>query len=154
MLTQYNVPQNLIIHHLYMPKGNIQIQHLLQLELDHRADFGEFIGEIFVGNGGGNLLAADGRVVRKKAANEEEKNGMQCTFGQTRPEETRDLFDEGFRSEEGIVFLREVFHELLVLIQPSHQNELNTVLNSPLEIVYRHILEVDLLGVIYMSGIG
>jgi hypothetical protein len=79
---------------------------------------------------------------------------MQRTFGQTRPEETRDPFDEGLRNEEGIVFLREVFHELLVLIQPSHQNELNTVLNSPLETVHGHILEVDLLGAIYICGIG
>ena len=43
---------------------------------------------------------------------------MERTLGQTRTEKTRNLLDEGFGEQEGVVFFGQLLHELLVLVQP------------------------------------
>ena len=63
------------------------------------------------------------------------------TLGETGTEETRDLLDEGLRRKESVVLLGELLNELLVLVEL-------------LEIVDRHVLELDRLSTVDVSGIG
>jgi len=92
---KHDISKNLVVCHLDMANGNTQAKDLLQLELDGGADLSDLVVEIFsVRYGGGEL----------------------SSLGETGPEETRDLLDEGFRRQESIVFLGELLNELLVLV--------------------------------------
>lgn len=52
------------------------------------------------------------------------------TLGETRTEETRDLFDQSFGSQEGVVLFRELLDELFVLVEPEYiiMNSLPTII--------------------------
>ena len=63
------------------------------------------------------------------------------TLGQTGTKQTGDLFDEGLRGQERVVLLSQLLDELLVLVEL-------------LQVINRHVLEVDLLGTVDVGGIG
>ena len=80
-----------------MADSDTQAQHLLELELDGRADLGELVAKVLgVRHGGGEL----------------------ASLGETGTEETGDLLDQGLRGQEGVVLLGELLDELLVLVEP------------------------------------
>jgi len=62
-------------------------------------------------------------------------------LGKTGTEQSRDLLDQSLGSKEGVVLLGELLDELLVLV------ELLQVING-------HVLKLDLLGSVNVSGIG
>jgi len=62
-------------------------------------------------------------------------------LGKTGTEQSRDLLDEGLGSQEGVVLLGELLDELLVLV------ELLQVING-------HVLKLNLLSSVNVSGIG
>jgi hypothetical protein len=54
--TQHDVPEHGVLGHLDVADGDTEAQHLLQLELDGRADLGELVGEVLgVRDGGGEF---------------------------------------------------------------------------------------------------
>lgn len=63
------------------------------------------------------------------------------SLGETGTEETRDLLDENFGSKESVVLLGELLDELLVLVEL-------------LQILNRHVLELDKLGTIDIGSIS
>jgi len=63
------------------------------------------------------------------------------SLGETGTEETRDLLDENFGSKESVVLLGELLDELLVLVEL-------------LQILDRHVLELDKLGTIDIGSIS
>lgn len=96
--TEHDVSENLVLSHLGVADGDTQAQHLLELELDGRADLGELGAEVLgVRNGGGEL----------------------ARLGETGTEQTGDLLDEGFGGEESVVLLGELLDEFLVLVEPT-----------------------------------
>ena len=66
--------------------------------------------------------------------------GLRLTLGQTGTQETGDLLDQGLGGDEGVVFLGQLLDQLLVLVEL-------------LQVVYRLVLEVDLLGAVDVGGI-
>lgn len=46
--SQHDVRDQLILGHAHITNGDTQAEHLLQLKLDCRLDFGDLVGEIFV----------------------------------------------------------------------------------------------------------
>lgn len=60
---------------------------------------------------------------------------MALTLGQTRTQETRDLLDQSFRSNEGIVLASKLLDELLVLVEL-------------LQVVSGHSVDTTVLGTI------
>ena len=80
-----------------MADGDAQAEHLLELELDRRADLIQLVREVLrVRDGGGEL----------------------ARLGETGAEQTGDLLDERLGGKEGVVALGELLHELLVLVEP------------------------------------
>jgi hypothetical protein len=72
--TEHDVSEDLVLSHLGVADGDTQAQHLLQLELDGRADLSELGAEVLgVRHGGGEL----------------------ARLGETGTEQTGDLLDEG-----------------------------------------------------------
>jgi len=63
------------------------------------------------------------------------------SLGETGTEQTRDLLDEGIGGEESVVLLGELLDELLVLVEL-------------LQVINRHVLELDKLGTINVHGVG
>ena len=63
------------------------------------------------------------------------------TLRETGAKQTGDLHDEGLGGQEGVVLLGELLDELLVLVEL-------------LQVINRHVLEVDLLGTVDVGGIG
>ena len=63
------------------------------------------------------------------------------TLRKTGAEQTGNLLDEGLRGKESVVLLGKLLDELLVLVQL-------------LQVVNRHVLEVDLLSTVDVGGIG
>jgi len=118
--TQHDIGEDLVVVHLDVANGDTETQDLLELEFDGGADFGDFVGQILSGGDGGGEFAG---------------------FGETRSEKTRNLLDQGFRREESIVFLGELFDKLLVLVQL-------------LQVISGHVLLVNLLSAINIGGIG
>ena len=89
-----------------MSDGDTEAKDLLELELDGGANVQNLVSEVLgVRDGGGELSG----------------------LGESGTQETGDLLDEGVRGEEGIVLLRKLLDELLVLVEL-------------LEIVNRHVL--------------
>jgi len=66
--------------------------------------------------------------------------GELASLGQTGTKETRDLLDKSLGCQEGIVLLGKLLDELFILVEL-------------LQIVHRHIFELDLLGTIDVSCI-
>jgi len=64
-----------------------------------------------------------------------------ASLGETGPKETGDLLDEGLRGKESVVLLGEFLNELLVLVEL-------------LQVINRHVFEVDLLRAIDVGGIS
>lgn len=53
---QHDVANQLILGHVHVAHGHTHAQHLLQLELDRRLDFGDLVVQVFgVGDGGWEL---------------------------------------------------------------------------------------------------
>ena len=67
--------------------------------------------------GVGNLPAV---TVRSETSTCDEGILDRRTLGETRTEETRDLFDQSFGSQEGVVLFRELLDELFVLVEPEY----------------------------------
>ena len=86
----------------------------------------------------------------------------ELTLGETRTEQTRDLLDQSFGTEESVVLLGQLLDELLVLVQPERAIIVSIPYpqraivkgNALFQVVNRHILEVDLLRTIDISRIG
>jgi len=93
---QHHVSKDLVISHLDMTDGNTQAKNLLKLELDRRTDLSNLVTQILSVRNGGRELSG---------------------FRKTWPEETRDLLNQGFGSQESIVFLGKLFNELLILVK-------------------------------------
>jgi len=93
---QHDVAEELVLGHLDVADGDTQAENLLQLELDGGADLRGLVLEV--------VSVRDGR-------------GEFTGLMQTRAKKTRDLLDQSFRSEEGIVLLGKFLDQLLVLVQ-------------------------------------
>jgi len=117
---QHDVRQHLVISHVDVTDGDTKAEHLLQLELNRGADLDNLAVEVFS--------------VRDRCW---ELAGL----GKTGTEKTGDLLDERFRGQEGIVFLGQFLHELLVLVQL-------------LQVIHGHVFEFDLFRTIDIGGVG
>jgi hypothetical protein len=94
--THLGVDEELALGHLHVPDRHGEAQHLLELELDLRADAVH--------------LVFKGLVVRAQG-------GKLPGFVQAGAEETGNLLNHGLRGEEVIVLLSELLDELFVLVQ-------------------------------------
>jgi len=93
---QHDVTNQLILSHADVTNSDTHAQNLLQLEFDGGLDVVHLVGEVLgVGNGCRELSG----------------------LGETGTEETGNLLDEGVRGNEGIVLLRQLLDELLVLVE-------------------------------------
>ena len=63
--TQHDVTEDLVLSHLDVADGDTEAQHLLELELDSRADLGDLGSEVLSVRDGGGELASCGRDVRR-----------------------------------------------------------------------------------------
>jgi hypothetical protein len=117
---QHGVGQDLIFSHLDMADSDTQAKNLLELELDRRTDFSDLVGHVL-------------SVVQR--------GGELSGFGKTGSEETRDLLDKGFGSQERIVLLGQLLYQLSVPVQL-------------LEIVSGHVFLADRLSTINVGGIS
>lgn len=88
---------------------------------------------------------------------------QQRTLGETGTQQTRDLLDQGFGSQESIVLLGELLDELLVLVEPIGRKSSSASFliqihpdhrNALLQILNGHVLQVNLLGLIDVGGVG
>ena len=93
---EHGVGNQLVLGHAYVPNGNTQAQHLLQLELDGRLGLGNLLAHV--------VGVVDGR--RELAR-----------LVQPGTQQARNLLDDGVRGEENVVALRELLHLLLALVQ-------------------------------------
>lgn len=117
---KHDVGQQLVVGHLDVADGDTEAENLLELELDGALDLGDLLLEVLVVRDGGGELAG---------------------LGETGAQQTRDLLDQSFGGQEGVVLLGELLDELLVLV------ELLQVLDG-------HELEVDELGTVDIGGVG
>jgi len=93
---QHDVTNQLILGHADVTNSDTHAQNLLQLKFDGGLDVVHLVGEVLgVGNGCRELSG----------------------LGETGTEETGNLLDEGVRGNEGIVLLRQLLDELLVLVE-------------------------------------
>lgn len=109
--------------------------------------------------GVGNLPAVGG-YKKGKIGNAKPKR----TLGQTGSQQTGNLLDQRLRGEESVVFLGELLDQLLVLVQSNTDDDEHLVVpfertrkektNALLQIVHRHVFELNLLGPIDVSSIG
>lgn len=87
---QHGVGKQFIIGHLDVTNGDSQTQDLLQLELESRLDFVDLLLQVFgVRDGSGEL----------------------SSLGETGSEETRNLLDQSFGGDEGIVLLGQLLYQ-------------------------------------------
>jgi len=93
---QHDVTDQLVLSHANVADSDTHAQNLLQLELDGGLDFVHLVGEV--------LSVRDGC-------------GELSGLGETGSEETGNLLDEGVGGNEGVVLLRELLDELLVLVE-------------------------------------
>jgi hypothetical protein len=117
---QHDVTKNLVIVHLNVADSDTQAENLLELELDGGANLSELVAEVFAVRDGGGEFAS---------------------LRETGTKETRNLLDEGLRSQEGIVLLSELLDELLVLVEL-------------LQVIDGHVLQLNLLSTIDIVGIS
>ena len=109
--------------------------------------------------GVGNLPAV---TVRSETSTCDEGILERRTLGETRTEETGDLFDQSFGSQEGVVLFRELLDELFVLVEPEYIIIIMKFVakdywlgEHPLfQIINRHVLELNLLGTIDIGSIS
>jgi hypothetical protein len=102
--------------------GDAEAEHLLQLELDRRADLGQLVRQVLRVRDRGRELAGWRGRDESASGGEVDRWRITRTLGETGAEETRDLLDEGLGGEEGVVLLRELLDELLVLVEPAGTN--------------------------------
>jgi len=117
--------------------GDTQAKDLLQLELDRRTDLSELVGQVLgVGDGGGELSG----------------------LGETGSEQTRNLLNQSFRGQESVVLLSELLDEFLVFVKPgtrsTSKGKIRYFMHELLQVVDRHVLEVNLLSTIDVGGIS
>jgi len=118
--TEHDVGKDLVLSHVAVSDGNTEAEDLLELELDGRLDLVDLVSEV--------LSVGDGS---------RELSGL----GETGTEQSRDLLDEGLGGEEGLVLLRKLLDELLVLVEL-------------LQVVDGHVLDLDLLSSIDIGSIS
>jgi len=117
---QHGVGQKLIFGHLDVANGDTQAQDLLQLELDRGLQVVDLVPQVVaVGDGGREFTS----------------------LGETGTQQTGNLLDQSFRSEESIVLLRQLLDQLLVLVEL-------------LQIIHTHVFEIDLLCPIDIGSIS
>lgn len=94
--------------------------------------------------------------------------GPRLTLGETGSEQTRDLLDQSLGSQESVVLLGELLDELLVLVEPTdgkvdgngkrdvqQLSRLSYInLDSLLQVLNGHVLELDLLGLVDVGSVG
>jgi len=116
---QHDIGENLVVVHFNMANSDAQAEDLLELEFDSGAYFRKLVREIFSVRDGSREFSS---------------------LGKTGTQKTGNLLDQGFRSEEGVVLLCELLHELFVFVQL-------------FKIVNRHVLKFNLLCTIDISGV-
>ena len=93
---ELHVIDELLLGHSAVADGDVEAEHLLKLELDHRLHLVHLGAELLRGQHDRGELA---RLVQAGA------------------EQTRNLLDQRLRGEEDLVLLRELLDELLVLVE-------------------------------------
>merc|ERR1719402_1858110 len=94
--SQEDILSQFILGHLNMTNSDSQTEDLLHLELDSSLDVVDFVHHLVPMS----------------------YHGWELTgFVETRSKKTRDLFDQGVRSNETIVSLGQFLHQLLILVQ-------------------------------------
>merc|ERR1712142_338986 len=93
---QEDILSQFILGHLDMSDSNSQTKDLLHLELDGSLDVIDFVHHLVPMSYHGWELAG---------------------FVETRSQKTRDLFDQGVRSNKTIISLGQFLHQLLILVQ-------------------------------------
>ena len=150
--TQHDVGKDLVVRHLDVADSNTQTENLFQLELDGRTNFDELVAEVLsMGNGGGELSSC------RRRLNFVQLPKVGHTLGETGTKETGNLLDQSLRGQECIVTLRKLLDELLVLVHPVTQSatvKSGSKRNTLLEVIDRHVLEVDLLGAVDVGSIS
>ena len=103
-----------------MTDGNTQAQHLLQLELDGRANLNDLVVQVFsVGDGGRELSSWI-----NKSNSEIDSCGLgsqKRTLGKTGTEQTRDLLNESLGRQESVILFGELLNKLLVLVKSARR---------------------------------
>jgi len=116
---QHDVTEQLVLGHTDVADSDTQAEHLLELELDGGAQLVGLGNQIVsVGDGGGELTG----------------------LMETRTQQTRNLLNESLGSKEGIVLLRKLLYQLLVLVEL-------------LEVINGHELKAGGLSLVAMEGI-
>lgn len=110
---QHDVTNQLILSHLDVANSDTHAQHLLQLELDGRLDFGDLGGKIFGVRDRGRELAGYVMLVMSSLL----FLSIVPTLGKTWTQETRDLLDQGVGGDESVVLAGQLLDELLVLVE-------------------------------------
>merc|ERR1712032_897094 len=114
------VDVDLLLAHVDVADGNTQAQDLLKLELDGGLDAVHLgLEGLAVSHEGGELTG----------------------LVQTGSQQTRNLLDDRLGGQETVVLLRELLHELLVLLEL-------------LQGVHVHGVEADGLGLVHVLGVG
>jgi hypothetical protein len=133
--SQHNIGDQLILSHANVSNGNTHTQHLLQLELDSRLDFGDLCREIFVvGDWGGEFTSCMEMLdIMYKCTGR-----MQLTLRKTRTQKTRDLLDKGIRCDERIILASKLLDQFLVLVellQVIRRHRVNAAMFGTIDIV-------------------
>lgn len=114
------VDNDVLGFHVTVSDGNVQAHNLLHLELDGGLDFVNLLLHVFsTGDEGGELTG----------------------LGKTGTQKTRDLLDHVVGSQEEIVTLGKLLHQLLVLV------ELLQILNT-------HVIDTDTVSLFTVSSVS
>jgi len=116
---KHNVAEQFFVFHVDVTDGHTEAEHLLQLELDGGADFVDL----------GNQVVGVGDWSRELAS-----------LVETWTQQTWNLLDKSFGSNESIVLLGQLLNKLLVLVEL-------------LQVFSRHVRKVELQGFIAMMSI-
>jgi len=116
---KHNVAEQFFVFHVDVADGHTEAEHLLQLELDGGADFVDL----------GNQVVGVGDWSRELAS-----------LVETWTQQTWNLLDKSFGSNESIVLLGQLLNKLLVLVEL-------------LQVLSGHVRKVELQGFIAMMSI-
>jgi len=116
---KHNVAQQFLVFHVDVTDSHTEAEHLLQLELDGGADFVDL----------GNQVVGVGHWSRELAS-----------LVETWTQQTWDLLDKSFGSNESIVLLGQLLNKLLVLVEL-------------LQVLSGHVRKVELQGFMAMMSI-
>lgn len=114
--TEHDVGKNLVLSHLDVADSDTQAENLLELELDGRADLGQLVGKVFSMRYRGREFSS---YIFVKSGVARDIMTLH-TLRKTRTQETRNLLDESFRGQEGVVLLGELLDKLLVFVKPEY----------------------------------